>query len=665
MTSDRRWIPRATFVGGLFVTIALYWSNLSGGYLSDDFSWAVRVRTGGPTAIFTTHWPFFRPQVGFEFWLLDKLAGGQPWLLRTVSLACLLAGSVLVWRIVLLLAAATDNAWRAEWLATLAGLIFAFFPSHSEPVNWVCCWGDTAGTAEALAAVLLYFRYLQANGTRKPIYFVGAILFAALAMTAKESFVALPTLLILFDFVLGKRDSLKASLLRVLPLFIVDVALVAIYLWAHNALHNGWGYSGQLSAGRNSVVANLSLDVPNTFLPFTKWMALFREDLILWPVWLLALAFAATILRRCGPSRPPANSTLGRIYRWGSEHKQPLLLVWAVGLVLIGYFGISDIATQAEAGLIAVLFGAAAWRYKLYRFGWLTTILFLVGSFGLVGHEDLLLNEYLGLSGGFLVFKGKLASAMILLYAFVTRPGKYPMSAVDRRRLVVAFAFFATSMLLLLPAMGVPWVNVNGQAERLAYESSPFSAMMIAALLGFALRGRARWLLLAGGVPLALFAAVLFFSNCEWAYAGLVSRNVARDLGPLVAAHPRRIYLISGVAFTGEAQLYNQGEDLFLKVAYPNSNTAILEGYQELNHLPGDRVVLSLSDPAHGHFRLQVEQHPYKFRLAPDTIGARGTGFAPEYRWYRAGEPGELWLNGFEPGDRIAFVEGDHLKVLR
>src|SRR5207248_6751352 len=159
----------------------------------------------------------------------------------------------------------------------------------------------TAGTLEALAALVLFFRYTEAAGRARLFYFLAMAFFAALSMTAKELFAAFPTLLILFAVLFSKDRSRAQKMKQVAAFIVLDVVLVAAFLFAHNRLGNNWGYQGQMNAGRLPIERNLTYDIPNTFLPFSKWIGLYREDLILWPTWLAILAFSTVVLHRLGP----------------------------------------------------------------------------------------------------------------------------------------------------------------------------------------------------------------------------------------------------------------------------------------------------------------------------------------------------------------------------
>lgn len=655
--------PRGAFYLGLLICVGLYWTNLSGGFLSDDFWWVDAVRRFGANAFWVSGSRFFRPQASFEFWLFDKIGNGQPWVQHVFVMAFFLGSAVLIRRIIVQIASGWDSGSRVEWTATTAGLIFAFYPSHCEPVNWICCTCDTAGMFEGLLGISLFLSYSRSTGFRKVLWFFATLVALALAMTSKEVFLLIPAIVIVIELFFVRERTAAAKVGQLLLFGLTYALLVGLYLTAHNMLHNGWGYAGQLSESRLTLERNITYDIPNAFLPFTEWIGRYSDSLVLWPTAILGIVCLAFALRRTGTAPVPRNSGLKRVYEWFGRHKMMLFTAWAVLNYYVDFFWLGDPVLALQFGCVAALFGIVAWKYRLYRLSWLVAILFVASCAFFVNRENLVLYELFHVPAVLTIGKGKVASLMVLLYAYSTRPPSNGLNREERRWVALALLFCVTAGFLLLPGMTVGYVYMDGQGERLAYESTPFAVMAVACMMAFFLREKPRRLLGVAGVYLALLGVGLFFNNAEWAYAGQVSNNVIAGLEKVAASHPRRIYMICSIAFNGSAQLFNNGDDdMLASFQRPGSFTSIRSGYQEIYHLPGDKVTLASADFKRKRFVLRVVEASYRSRLEPNDLGARGTGIT--FGWYESPRRGEIWLRGFKPGDRIVYVEDDHLKVL-
>lgn len=658
--------PLLAFVGGLALTCALYWSNLSGGYLSDDFWLMDGLRRSGPSAYWLFGDPFFRPQSAFELWAIDHVFPAHPWVLRAVNLAMFLASVLLVRLLTLRLMASEDRPQIAAWTATFAALLYAFYPSHSEPVNWICCLGDTTGAVEALIPFLLIFSYFRAEGVKKGL-FLGLIgLFTALSLTSKEIFLLYPPLLLGLGFLILRDQPLKQKVRQLWPLAVMDGGILAFYYFVHNLLGNHWGYLDQHTTPRAVELRNLTFELPNVFLPIVKWFDGGGEAVILWPLAIVAIAFALGAVLRIPQSGKEAKGRFREIREWCAQRRALLFFVWAAALFFFAELWEGDPIVEAcfALGLGTVLFltRRADWN-KLF---WPVACFFVASCFLLMSREDLLLYDLFNLSGWSAVFRGKFSVAMLLCFAYVNRGSLRSWSSDERHWLAVVVLFVAAGAFMLLPSMGV-WtgsVQADGRGQRLAYESTFFVAIAFAMVLALFLANKPKLFAGVGLSLLAAYAAGLYVNNQDWSEAGRISSRVANQLAPLVKGNPRRIYMLSTIFYSGSAELYHNGDDKIVSAYFPNSAVQCRAAMVEQNHLPGDRVLLRKADLKDLVFRMELKLAPSRTaRFVGAGYEPAGSGtIAPWFKYFK--KTGELRLVGFKPGDRIVYIDGDQLRVI-
>lgn len=639
---------------GLLAAVGLYLPNLAGGYLSDDFLLVGLVRKVGPTGIWFHNSWFFRPQAGFLIWFGDRFGHGA-WLSHSICLASFILATVILRQLVLAIASTSElRPVSAQWAATFAGLLFAFYPSHPEAVNWVSCAGDDAGLAEGALAILLALRYFKSEGTVKWVYFAGATLCFGLAMSAKEIFLPYPTLAIIMGIAFCRHLRWPQLVPRLLPLVAVDFGLVGTYVYLHNAFGNQWGYPGQMAATRAEKVRNLSYNLPNAFLPVTDWVTLGNQVYQLWPIAILTALATVLLIRRAPPLSVHGPETLKRMFSWIADHKHWLFLGWAAVNLYFAELWQTDPFNE-----ICYLGVAAAVLFLTRRIDWnklalLVGCVFIASCALLIPREDLLLFGLLHLAGPFAIARGKIAFLMILIYFFANRSSGWLWSENQRDWIWSSAALIACALILLLPSMGVNTsiIQWDGQGQRLAFEASMFACAGLALLFVLFFGKHPA---LGGGIAFTLvlaYAVHLYRGNTFWIQAGAISKHVEPEMSRVLASRPKHVYVLSNVAMTGPVAVFNMVENNLAEVAYPGSRAHLYGGLYELYHQPGDRVVLTKSDLKHFRFRLKMTR---------GSNEAHGPGF-------REGgfklEGGDLVLQGFLPGDRIVYVDDDQLRIV-
>lgn len=86
---------------------------------------------------------------------------------------------------------------KDRWTAALAAALFAVHPIHAESVVYVTASTDLLVALFGIVSFLAYYRFREEAAS--PIYYVGSILAAALAMLSKETAAMLPWLLVAYE----------------------------------------------------------------------------------------------------------------------------------------------------------------------------------------------------------------------------------------------------------------------------------------------------------------------------------------------------------------------------------------------------------------------------------------------------------------------------------
>jgi ADP-ribose pyrophosphatase YjhB (NUDIX family)/dolichol kinase len=260
--------------------VLLYSITRQGYFLADDFVVLNQLHFKQTSFFdnlvwFTRDWGvgvnFYRPWVRlayyFQYLAFSDNAGG--WHLFSTGLHA--ANSLLVWLLVWLIL-------RRGGAATVAGIIFALQPVHTESVSWISGQTDLWATFFALASSCAFVRARQLQRQKRPsfaLYLVSLLAFV-MGLLSKESAAALPLVLLGYDVVsqgldrlLGKRPAnpqKRASGFAQFALFQAPFWLVlAGYFGLRFALFNG--------LGGYTVEAGQSLEFPVYLRTNLRWLA--------------------------------------------------------------------------------------------------------------------------------------------------------------------------------------------------------------------------------------------------------------------------------------------------------------------------------------------------------------------------------------------------------
>lgn len=140
-------------------------------------------------AIFGFHKANWHPLVWLSYMAEIELVGMKPGVMHITNVVLHIANSLLVY---VWLRRSTRDAVRS----LLAGLIFALHPMHVESVAWVTERKDVLSTLMMLATLIAYTEYIR---RRSRGWYVAALVFFAVGLTAKGMLVTVPVVLLLVD----------------------------------------------------------------------------------------------------------------------------------------------------------------------------------------------------------------------------------------------------------------------------------------------------------------------------------------------------------------------------------------------------------------------------------------------------------------------------------
>ncbi len=288
------------------------------------------------------YWPLLYT----TFWLEHKLWGFTPAGYHVVNILLHFVNTVLLWRVLLLLA--VPGAW-------FAAAVFALHPLHVESVAWIIARKDLLSALFYLAAVMVWFRFVESPRVGR--YVLALALFVA-GMLCKSIVVTLPAALLIWHWRKQGRVT-PADLLRLLPFFLAGLAIaVADVLFYKNIEAVSFDYS---MVERTLIAAHALCFYAGKLLWPTELAVIYpRWDIdvanpLAWG-YVIAVAVVAAALwffrRRIG--RGPASCVAFFA----------VTLSPALGFIDYGYMQFSFVADRyqylAGIGIIALFVGAAA-----------------------------------------------------------------------------------------------------------------------------------------------------------------------------------------------------------------------------------------------------------------------------------------------------------------
>ncbi len=239
-----------TIIGAVLITaaaIAVYWPALWGGFFLDDRilltdNWLVKSPAGLWHIWFSTKPIDYWPITNSSFWFEWRLWGMAPLGYHVTNLALHVASVFMLWAVLRKLCVPG---------AFLASVFFAIHPVNVESVAWISQRKNLLALLFFLAAIWCYLNDMAVDAkgksaprdsaletenarNRSPFalnrwYWLSLAAFVS-AMLSKGSAAVLPLVLMLLAWWQQKRLRF-ADIARLLPFFIVAIALTAVNVW--------------------------------------------------------------------------------------------------------------------------------------------------------------------------------------------------------------------------------------------------------------------------------------------------------------------------------------------------------------------------------------------------------------------------------------------------
>lgn len=194
------------------------------------------------------------PLVLLSYAVEYQLAGLNPAVFHATNVALHIVNSLLLlW----LISRLTAN----EPVAFVTALLFAIHPMHVESVAWITERKDMLSTLFFLISLSCYVVFLHRD--RKRLYLLAALAAMVLSLMAKAMAVSIPLVLVLIDFLRGRKIT-ERSLREKIPFAVVSViaavtAFSSQYVFTDGGIQSGSADFGPMTAVRGIFVASYNV----------------------------------------------------------------------------------------------------------------------------------------------------------------------------------------------------------------------------------------------------------------------------------------------------------------------------------------------------------------------------------------------------------------------
>ncbi len=231
-----------TLIALMFATVFVFYPVLKADFIDLDDAVLVsenaKIQSLNLQNIFQKHYGLFHPIVNLSYALEYHFFGNDPYFYHADNLILHLINILLVFFIFF---AVTK---RNFFISVFVAVIFACHPMHVEPVAWISARKDTLYALFFLSSLLLYIKSLESEGKKRIIRYILSLVLFLCACLSKPMAVTLPFILILFDWLTGKKFDFK-SLLRYVPFVLVTVffSVLAYIVYYDKLPYSFTGYS--------------------------------------------------------------------------------------------------------------------------------------------------------------------------------------------------------------------------------------------------------------------------------------------------------------------------------------------------------------------------------------------------------------------------------------
>lgn len=163
------------------------------------------------------HWGLYHPLVLLSFAAEFHFFKLNPFPYHLTNLILHLLNTALVFWLILILS-------RQSWTAAVTALLFGIHPLHVASVAWVTERKDVLYALFFLASIIAYLRYCD---RKKTVYYALSMVLFVLSLLSKPMAITLPFVLVLIDF-LGGRKFDRNVLTDKVPFFAITIVFTII-----------------------------------------------------------------------------------------------------------------------------------------------------------------------------------------------------------------------------------------------------------------------------------------------------------------------------------------------------------------------------------------------------------------------------------------------------
>jgi protein O-mannosyl-transferase len=225
---------------------------------------------------------YYRPFFGLFVMVNYLFAGLDPMKWHLTAITLHMIASIVVYSLLLeslRVSSLPEEAQEQPWLALVGALFFAIHPAQSESVGWVSAYVNALSAILILSVLIAYLR--ARRDPEKIGWFplsVGAIIFT-LALLTKEAAVAVPAIIVAYEFFVIRHDSwpkrLRTTLIAGLPFFILTAGYFAIRVAIFGAVRQAVVTSLFPDLAKASLLVNF-FTLPSIILNYIQ--------IIIWPI---------------------------------------------------------------------------------------------------------------------------------------------------------------------------------------------------------------------------------------------------------------------------------------------------------------------------------------------------------------------------------------------
>jgi hypothetical protein len=649
----------------LLLALLCFGRLLGGGFLVDDWWWSATARRGG--------WPalgpgsvFYRPVSSFVFVEWYHLFGPNPLAYRNLILVLLVATAVCIRALWLTLSRSNSGTG----IAFAAGAAFILWPTHAEAVGWISCFSDQLVAAFGTMSIYLYLRFIDRPKAGRLIL---SFLAMAVALLSKESAVVFPVIAAFLGWAHAKgatvagpaaESRLSWNWTHLIAAIVITAGYIMLRAQSLHSLMAGYGRNGPAVFVSSLLGLNLTTNLANDFLPFSRYLALYGGGHGV--AWVQPLTLSVVI------------GVLGALIRkpGRSEIATPTEKRLVTGFLIVTFMWLCWIFLFGQIAAIFEIVGNGAVPLKVALVGAIILVLFLALRVGRRNWDDLVNwwgvkrftlawvpaailtvaimenTEVVGPKEG--IMEALLLAGLIwVLYA--TRPLRVQPTELGQVR--VGVALLISAIVALLPSLTLP-IGLDGQQSRFSYLGTIFSVLFFICVADYVLKDKARRAILAIGVAVALFAAQ-WPAVGEWAMAGRLSKETAAQI--LATPSGKTTYVLAAPESYGAALLFIGGLDSIPFVARGDSTSRVVPVSLMENFVPGDGVRCFwrwLGTYSVAPIAADVP------RMLPLHISeaTRGHGITVGFRVHS--NEAIVDLGDLKVGDRVVYVDGSGPHVL-